>query len=193
MYEGEKVRLRAVQTADLDLLMSYVNNYATRRTLGFVLPVSESFERKWVERAGSVDPFRDGSVHFIIEDKETLEFLGTGGLLGVDPRSRRAELGIAIWNSSKQGQGFGTDATNLLLWVGFHLLNLHSVFLRVLAINEAGQAVYRKIGFREQGRYREAVFLEGDYHDLIYMDILGREFFESYPPGLPKFLSDGEN
>jgi RimJ/RimL family protein N-acetyltransferase len=42
--------------------------------------------------------------------------------------------------------------------------------------NYAGIAYYKKVSFGEAGRRREWVFKDGKYIDVIYMDILAREF-----------------
>lgn len=40
--------------------------------------------------------------------------------------------------------------------------------------------VIKKIGFKEAGKLRENYFLNGKYYDVIYMDLLKREFKGSY-------------
>ena len=44
------------------------------------------------------------------------------------------------------------------------------------AFNLAGQAAYRKAGFKEFGRRRQCSFLDGTLHDIVYMDCLASEF-----------------
>ncbi|MHA2366606.1 MAG: GNAT family N-acetyltransferase [Candidatus Hodarchaeales archaeon] len=183
MYFGEKVKLRAVEESDLPQILKYVNEWTTRRTLGLQFPISETFEKKWVERASELDPWKDRNLSYIIEDKTTQEYLGTVGLHNIDPKNRNAELGITIWNINKQGKGYGTDACLVMLWVAFHILNLNSVYLRYMEINKRGQRAYQKAGFKQSGKLRQAMFTEGSYHDLFFMDILKEEFLEHYPPG----------
>jgi RimJ/RimL family protein N-acetyltransferase len=48
--------------------------------------------------------------------------------------------------------------------------------LSVHADNSAGLACFAKAGFHEAGRRREWKFKNGKYIDIIYMDILAREF-----------------
>jgi len=51
-------------------------------------------------------------------------------------------------------------------------LNLDRVFLRVYADNPRAIRAYRKAGFVEEGRMREAVFKHGKYVDVILMSVL---------------------
>ena len=85
------------------------------------------------------------------------------------------------WGSSSAkrtywGKGYGADATRLLLEYAFTLLNLNSVMLGVFAFNERAIACYRRVGFREIGRRRQARIIGGQKHDAILMDILAEEF-----------------
>ena len=63
-----------------------------------------------------------------------------------------------------------------MLNYGFKTLNLHNVMLLVHSDNEHGLACYKKVGFKEFGRRREAKFKNGKYIDVVYMDILQTEF-----------------
>lgn len=51
-----------------------------------------------------------------------------------------------------------------------------SVYLTTAAYNIAGQRAYKKAGFKEAGRAREADFMGGKFWDLLYMDCLASEF-----------------
>ena len=55
-------------------------------------------------------------------------------------------------------------------------LNLHSIRLDLLAINERAHKCYLKCGFKDTGKSREEIFLNGKYYDKLHMDILENEF-----------------
>jgi len=74
------------------------------------------------------------------------------------------------------GKGYGTEAVRLVLDFGFNTLNLNNITLSVHEDNNAGIACYKKLGFKEYGRRRECFFKNGKNIDVIYMDILAREF-----------------
>jgi diamine N-acetyltransferase len=50
------------------------------------------------------------------------------------------------------------------------------VMLTTDSYNLAGQAAYRKAGFREFGRRRQVSPLNGQLYDVVYMDCLATEF-----------------
>ncbi|MBN2049294.1 MAG: GNAT family N-acetyltransferase [Spirochaetales bacterium] len=111
-----------------------------------------------------------------IVDIKTDELLGNCGFVSLDDRNRSGEAGIFIGRKDFWGQGIGTEALRLLIRYGFDYLNLHSILIRVYEMNDRGLACYKKIGFREIGRQRQALCREGRYWDIIHLDLLREEF-----------------
>jgi RimJ/RimL family protein N-acetyltransferase len=180
MYDGKHVTLRALEMSDLDAIEEHWNNWELRRSIGVPLPGSR---REWLEMASKSDPWTDGELNLAIAEKKTGEFLGTVGLRDIALPHRRAEFGVSIHNPKNRSKGFGTDATRVMLWIGFHLMNLQSIYLDTFPDNEEAHRAYVKAGFREVGVLRNTEFREGEFHDLLIMDILRDEFFEIFPPG----------
>jgi RimJ/RimL family protein N-acetyltransferase len=52
----------------------------------------------------------------------------------------------------------------------------HKCEARVFAHNEASLALHRRLGFVEEGRLRDHVFLTGRHHDLVILAMLADEF-----------------
>ena len=94
----------------------------------------------------------------------------------IDHLNRHAFLGILIGLEEYRSKGYGAEAIRLLLNYGFNTLNLHNIMLSVHADNPRGISCFKKAGFQESGRRREWLFKDGKYIDIIYMDILAREF-----------------
>jgi len=178
-FIGEKIILRAIEITDLEKIMKYFNMYELRLGLGNIIPVSNIQEEEWIRR--SIENYSKGTEYnFVIEHKETKEFLGTCGIGDFSHTSRSAVLGIGIHNSDNFDKGYGTDAMICLMKFGFRILNLHRIELGVFSYNERAYHVYKKLGWKEVGRKRESYFLQGKYHDCILMDILEHEFEEKY-------------
>ena len=183
MYYGERVRLRALELEDLDVVMENWNNLEMRRFLATAWPMSKNAERKWLERVTTMDPWKDGGMVLAIEDKKTHEFIGTVSFFDISKQNQRAEFGIAIHNPENFGKGYGTDTIRVMLWVGFHILGLNSIFLITLDENDRAQRAYEKAGFKSVGRYRQATYMMGKFHDFVIMDSIREDFLKEYPPG----------
>jgi len=119
---------------------------------------------------------RASNVRLAVCDAESAELLGLIYLLNIEWLSRHAELSIWIPEVRHRGRGVGSFAMLGMLRHAFHDLNLHRVWLRVLARNDAAIALYRKFHFRQEGVHRDAVFKDGSYQDMLQMAILAPEF-----------------
>ncbi len=113
--------------------------------------------------------------HYAIVDLETDQLLGNCTLDRQDHVNGTAVIGIFIGDKRYWSRGYGSEALRLLLDYGFNVLNLHSVMLEVFAYNRRAIACYRKVGFREIGRWRESKLIGGRRYDRVLMDIVRSE------------------
>jgi RimJ/RimL family protein N-acetyltransferase len=151
------------------------NDFWAQRTYGNpICPVSlESTLEDTQSQARSTDAYS-----FTIYRRDTWQPIGRTSLQNIQFDQRTAEFGIGILESSLRGQGYGTEATQLMLFYGFRVLGLHAIQLTVDGANPGGKRAYEKAGFKFAGRYREAVIVDAKHYDLIHMDILASEFTE---------------
>jgi len=183
MYDGELVRLRALEMTDLDDILKFYNTLELRRFLGPPVVRSRRYLEQWLLKVSVWNPWRDGHLYLAVEEKDTHEFLGIARLEDVRPPHNRAEVGISIYNPANRGKGLGTDAMLVLLGIGFHILGLNSIYLDTMEDNERSIKVYEKIGFKRVGLLRETEYIDGAHKGLLIMDILRKEFIEKYPNG----------
>jgi len=104
-------------------------------------------------------------------------WIGNIRLHQINKEQRTAELGIMIGDKERWGQGYATEACTLLLSHAFGKMNLHRVGIGVVCKNQGGLALWTKLGFREEGRLREAFWVDGKACDVIRMGLLQREWF----------------
>src|SRR5215471_14020805 len=105
--------------------------------------------------------------NYSIIDLETNELIGNCGFLEVDNLNQTGEVGIFIGNKSFWGKGYGTEALTLLLDYGFKALNLYNIQLRVFEFNKRGIKCYEKIGFKQIGIRRNALYRNMERHNII--------------------------
>lgn len=131
--------------------------------------VAEMF-RGWSANTSS------GDVGFCVVDRRTDELLGHAVLYGAALPARAGTLAVMI-GAEHVDRGYGTDTVRLMTDLGFCELGLNRIELRVFAFNERARAVYRTVGYREEGVRREVVFHAGRFHDEVIMSLLAREWF----------------
>ncbi|RBP63390.1 RimJ/RimL family protein N-acetyltransferase [Brevibacterium sanguinis] len=170
LFTGRYVRLRALREEDLPYLEQWwfdPSIVVLQNTTVLPWPeggVSEQFQQWSANRDTS-------SVGFSIELTETEEFVGHVTLFGRNPINQSATLAIIV-GPEFHGRGYGSDAVRLAVRYGFLQLGLNRIELQTWAFNARGIASYKKAGFVEEGRRREAVFFNGRRHDEVIMAIL---------------------
>jgi diamine N-acetyltransferase len=170
---GDLVALGPLHRDLIPLIARWRGDFAVLRTLGDI-PRAVTIEQataSYERMAVSTDAY-----WFAIYEQATRRPIGHTDLFEIDWRSRTATFGLLIGEADCRGKGYGTETARLMLDYAFTALGLHSVMLMTDAFNLAGQAAYHKAGFKEYGRRRECSFLNGQLHDIVYMDCLAREF-----------------
>ncbi len=170
MIEGKLVNLRAPEMTDLERNATWVNDREVTRFLAFRYQMSLAAEEAWLREMAS-KPTSYERVFFAIETKDGAH-IGNTNLFDVKPEDRKAKLGIMIGDKSYWSKGYGSDALMTLLGFAFEEMNLNRVELDVFAFNERAIGSYRRCGFVEEGRRRQALFKAGEYHDVIVMGVL---------------------
>jgi RimJ/RimL family protein N-acetyltransferase len=177
MFEGKKVKLRSLELTDLDEIMLHWNDIPLRKELGPVIPHFRQERKEWIERTWR-NRQTGKEYTFAIEELSSKKLLGHCSLNNVRPINRTAKVSIAIYSEDNRGRGYGTDALQVLLEVGFNYLNLHRIGLNVFESNTRAIHVYEKIGFTKVGVLRHTDFVQGRYVNDVAMDILDYEWRE---------------
>lgn len=88
---------------------------------------------------------------------------------------RSAMVGISLADGFR-GQGYGGEAMNWALDWAFQHAGLHRVHLGTFSYNHNAIRMYRKVGFVEEGREREAVYHLRGWHDIVNFSMLEHEW-----------------
>ncbi len=180
MIYGERIRFRAAEKTDLPVFGRWLNDPEVRRGILIHTPMSQADEEAAYERMLA----RPADEHWrVIEvkqagkeaDEETWQMIGNCAFDTINWQARSAEFGIMIGEKSYWNQGYGTEAVRLLTHYGFNTLNLHRIYLHVFANNPRAIHAYEKAGCTEEGRERQAQFMEGQFIDVIRMSLLNNE------------------
>jgi RimJ/RimL family protein N-acetyltransferase len=169
---GERIYLRPLECEDAGALASWLNDSDVTRFMLHHSPMSLLSEQEWLRRIS--ESTTDVALGIVLKENDRL--IGTAGLHQMDWRNRHAAFGIMIGVKDLWSQGYGTEATALLVRHAFETLNLHRVWLHVYEYNARGIRAYEKVGFRPEGRLRQDNFLEGRYHDTLVMGLLRDEW-----------------
>lgn len=171
---GEKVFLGPIRRELAPVYRRWMNDLEVALTLSILhrIPLTEEDELDWFDSARRATIAKVFTVYERPDDRP----VGNVGLHDIDFHSGTAEVGIVIGERSVWGRGYATEALSLLLDYAFTVLGLNHVWLRYTAMNERARQVYDRVGFREAGQLREAVRVGQRRYDVVFMDLLAREF-----------------
>ena len=178
MLEGRKVLLRPVKKSDVSLLVKWFNDPEVTQYLRMYLPMTEIGEERWIEdlstkRVGADVVFM---IEVIVEGGKNPVPIGTCELHNIRSKDQDAEFGIAIGEKDCQEKGYGTEAATLLIEYGFNQLNLHRIHSGAVEFNKRSRKLHKKLGFRQEGRFRKEMFRNGRYWDHILFGLLKEEW-----------------
>ena len=83
---------------------------------------------------------------------------------------------LVIGDKQYRNRGYGKSVLNILLNFLFNDCNARRVELGVVSNNFIARKVYSVVGFKEVGRRREAHYCNGEYSDIIMMDITRTDY-----------------
>ncbi|MFC8193758.1 GNAT family N-acetyltransferase [Cellulomonas sp. NPDC057328] len=169
--QGEMIVLRPVREDDADAMWDMLADPEGNRLTG----TTQTFTRDQVEAWCASREAAEGRYDFAVTANGSDEYRGEIVLNDIDEDVRCAGLRLAM-RPVYRGRGYGTEAIELVLEFAFEGLGMHRVELEALSINTRAVSLYENIGFRVEGRRRDA-YRDGDgWCDAIVMSMLEDEF-----------------
>jgi RimJ/RimL family protein N-acetyltransferase len=176
MLKGKRVLLRPVKRSDISYFLKWFNDPEVVQYVGIYLPVTEMSEEKYIEELGTTRAGSDARLVIEAIESDLTRPIGDCALHEINSKEHRAVFDIVIGEKDYWSRGYGTEAARLLLDYGFDQLNLHSISSSAIAFNERSIRLHKKVGFRDEGRRRQAVFRNGQYHDEVLFGMLREEW-----------------
>ena len=169
---GKKIYLRAMELEDMEMYRDMINDEeVSRMVVGWSFPVSKKEQLDWYNCVVS-----DVNKRFTVCRKENNQAVGMVTLTNIDLVNRSAFHGIKLHPSCPKRTGVGTDAVMTLMEYAFNHINLNRLDGKWLLYNIASKKLYEKCGWHEEGIKRQAIFRNGEYHDLAISGILKEEY-----------------
>ncbi|MBA4116942.1 MAG: GNAT family N-acetyltransferase [Rubrobacter sp.] len=147
-------------------------------------------EEVWRLTSWMAGPLRRAAVERLFEDRESSpvddsfavhredeeEPVGVVSLTNISEINASADLSVILGAAEDRDKGIGTEAISILLHYAFEDSGLNRVGLSVFEFNEAAMHAYEKLGFKTEGRMRQAIQRNSSFHDAILMSILAQEW-----------------
>ncbi len=171
LKNNARVQIRAAEPDDATLLIQAIQTYITDSdylllTEGEFHPTVEQ-ERSWIRS------FEQSTNSILLIAMHENKIIGNIDLTG-SPRKRLQHTAVVGMGMLKEWRNTGLGNALLTTAIKWAIENpvLEHLWLQVFHNNEAGLALYRKCGFKEQGRQKDFIKKEdGEYADNIIMGL----------------------
>lgn len=187
LFESEKVRLTHPEPQELaDAFTRWGSDMEYYRPLDSdPARLWSAKKRKEWEDKSLEEEDHGNSFFFGIRTRAEDTLIGFVALWGIRWQDGEAFVAIGIGEPAYRGQGYGTQAMQLLLNFAFSELNLRRVSLIVFEYNERAIRSYRKSGYVHEGVIRGAMRRDGRRWDWHLMGVLKHEFLALQAGGAP--------
>ncbi len=169
---GPRLSLTAYSKDDLAALLPFFQDLSTLR---YYLPTTvRPFNLEQLDLL--LSDWNDGQSNFVFAIRHEGEICGLVNLDGLDFPNSHAEIGIAITNKLQRGQGFASEALQLLLDFAFGELNLQRIWCRIISGNDPSVRLFTRTGFVQEGVLRQHVRRSGAFRDMLVFGLLRDEY-----------------
>lgn len=169
---GIKVKLRALEPEDEDILYHWENDSSVWHVSGTSSPFSRKVIREYVENS-HYDIYVTRQLRLMIDTLEGVP-VGCIDLFEFDPQNLRAGIGILISNQENRGKGYASEALKVLINYVFSTLHLHQLHCMIATDNLNSIQLFEKNGFKECGVVKEWVKLNNKWQDVKFYQLVNK-------------------
>jgi RimJ/RimL family protein N-acetyltransferase len=172
MLQTPELYIRRLEHDDLERTFQWLHRSDVYEGIGVDVPFSRSAQERWFAQVDAAHDKIVLALCLVSDDSH----IGNLSLDQIDFRHRHARLSIFVGDDRMRGKGVGRKAILLLAAYAFEFLNLHRIWCKTSAGNEAGRKLYESLGFQLEGRFREHEFIDGAYEDKVVYGLLASEY-----------------
>lgn len=170
ILETSLISLRAVETADADILLTWENNSDIWHVSETLQPFSRNIIERYVENAFE-DIYSAKQLRLMIESKSDNQTIGMVDLFDFNPKNLRAGIGIFI-HSQFENKGFAQETITCIKRYAKEMLNLHQLYAEMTESNVASLTVFKNSGFEVVGIKKDWMKTPSGYENQIFMQVI---------------------
>ena len=168
--KGEKVYLRALEPEDLDFIFEVENTEVFWEISATKVPYSKYLIKKYLQNSHR-DIYEVKQLRLMICSNNH-EKVGLIDVFDLEPKDRRAALGILIVDESNKGKGYGAEALSLITEYCFRHLGMHQLHAGVTTDNQPSINLFEKNNFRKVGVKKDWILVNGKFKDEITYQLI---------------------
>jgi RimJ/RimL family protein N-acetyltransferase len=174
IWEGNLVRLRAVEPSDWELFSAWnLDSDAAREGYEVEFPQSDEAAKRWAE-AQSVQVAESDAFRWVIG---TLDGKAVGTINTHSCNARNGTFGYGVFVSEEyRRKGYAGEAIKLVLSFYFEELRYQKATVHVYSFNKTSAILHERLGFTLEGRLRSMVYSGGQLFDIFVFGITADEY-----------------
>lgn len=172
MITINNIRARLIDLDDLDFLNKIRLSEFVQNNVGHHLFTNNILQREWIEKISK----SNDSKYLILEifENDNIKKIGLIRFTNIDLINRSMCVGGDIIQEYS-GKGFGKVMYKIIFKIGFDIWGLNRLWLSVLENNSRAINLYNKVGFKNEGKFRQAIYKNGNFENYLIMSILKSE------------------
>ena len=174
--ETARLNLRPFEERDIDDLFEYHAQPEVARFLYWNARSRSETEKVLKKRMLTTTLSQeDKSLVLAVEQIKLNKVIGDISLVLRSEEHQQGEIGF-VFHPEYHGQGYATEASKMMLSVGFDEFGLHRIFGRCDARNEASAKLMERLGMRREAHFVHNEIFKGEWGDELVYAILEDEW-----------------
>jgi diamine N-acetyltransferase len=170
-----KIKLRALEPADIELLLKWENDREIWHLSNTLAPFSRYILEQYIENSAH-DIYTTKQLRLmadVYEGDSLLKTVGCVDLFDFEPFHLRAGVGILIADQNDRQKGFGKALLSELIHYAFAYLHLHQLYCNIGADNKVSLSLFESCGFRQIGLKKDWVKSPEGFSDEYLLQLIG--------------------
>lgn len=164
------LKLRNIKDNDLEMIMNWRMKPEVTKYMYTDPKLTIEDQKKWFKKI-SEDKHKK---YWIINFENT--DIGLISIDNIDYINKNASWAYYIADTSFRGRGLARKLEYNIYNYAFEELNLNKLWCEVLSFNEIVVKIHEKYGSKIEGILREHIFKNNEFHDVVRMSILKKEW-----------------
>jgi RimJ/RimL family protein N-acetyltransferase len=183
LFEGERICLAPIDRendASVESKWAQDGEYLRLLNLEPALPApAERIKKRYESIEKEVEQDKN-LFYFTIRLRTDDRLIGFARIYRIGWAMQYGSAQLGIGDAGERGKGYGSEALELLLRYAFGEINLFRVEASIPEYNPVALHLFRKAGFSEEARLRQALYRNGRRWDTFYLGLLAEEWRDNH-------------
>lgn len=164
LLENSKIKLRALEPEDLELLYQWENDSKFWIAGNTRVPYSKFQLKQYIAQI-SFDIFENKTLRLMMEEKTSGKTVGTVDLFDLDIFHSRIALGLYVAEEF-QGKGFAKESTKLVEDYVFNFLKINQLYVQISENNIASRRLFEN-DYELHGMLKNWIKTPGGFENIM--------------------------